>query len=62
MNFKNRYRRSSLRLKNYDFGKEGLYLITLPANKCVQYFWQFIKDKIVKNECVEMMFVSITKR
>ena len=48
--FKNRYRNESIRLKNYDYSKEGLYFITICTKGRERFFGKIEKDEMILSD------------
>lgn len=48
--FKNKYKISSIRLKNYDYSQNGFYYITICTKNKVFYFGKIINNKMVLNK------------
>ena len=47
---KNRYRNESIRLRNYDYWREGLYFVTVCTKNRNSFFGSIVNDKMVLSE------------
>ncbi|HNZ86601.1 MAG TPA: hypothetical protein PLD95_03220 [bacterium] len=48
--FKNKYRTSSIRLKNWDYSSPGFYFITICTKNMQNMFGKIINEKIILNK------------
>jgi hypothetical protein len=48
--FKNRYRIESARLRNYDYGKNGAYFVTICTKDRQHFFGEIIHNKMILSE------------
>ncbi len=52
--YKNKYRNDSIRLKNWDYGNNGAYFITICTQNRVHYFGKVVDKKFIPTELGEI--------